>query len=76
MSNLKAEEKKGLTYIMRKKQLAITPFDKGQGFVVIERKKLVEKSEKEFQNVTLDTPDTTAAFQRKIQNKARDLKKE
>ena len=49
---------------------------KGQGFVVIEKEKLTEKAEKEFQNVKLDTPDTTEALERKLQNKLRELKKE
>ena len=75
-SNLTAEQKKGLTYLKKKDNLAVTPFDKGQGFVVIEKEKLVEKSEKEFQNVTLDTPDTTDSLERKLQNKLRELKKE
>ena len=58
------------------KDIAVTPFDKGQGFVSIEREKLVEKAEKEFQNVSMDTPNTTAALERKIQGKLRQIKKD
>ena len=75
-SNLSASQKRGLSFFKKNKQIAVTPFDKGQGFVVIEREKLVEKAEKEFQNVKMDTPDTTEALERKLQNKLRDLKKE
>ena len=75
-SNLTGEQKKGLAYLKKNRDLSVTPFDKGQGFVTIEKEKLVEKSEKEFQNVTLDTPDTTDTLERKIQKKCRDLKKE
>ena len=70
------EQKKGLSYLKKNKDIAVTPFDKGVGFVTIENKKLVEKSEKGFENVKLDTPDTTDAYERKIQNKLGDLKKE
>ena len=58
-SNLTHSQKKGLAYLKKKRDIAITPFDKGQGFVSIEREKLVEKAEKEFQNVSMDTPDNT-----------------
>ena len=40
------------------------------------RDKLIEKSEKEFSNVSLDTKDTTHTLQTKIQNKLRDLHKQ
>ena len=69
-------QKKGLAYLKGRKDLAITHFDKGQWFVSKEREKLVEKAEKEFQNVSLDTPDTTEALGRRIQNKIRNQKKE
>ena len=73
-SNLTSQQKKGLSYLKKNKEnIAVVPFDKGQGFVTIEREKLVEKSEKEFQNVTLDTRDTTNSLQTKIQTKLRDL---
>ena len=36
---------------VNKENIAVVPFDKGQGFVTIERDKLVEKSEKEFNKV-------------------------
>ena len=75
-SNLTASQRKGLSYLKNRKDLAITPFDKGQGFVSIEKEKLVEKAEKEFQNVSLDTPDTTGSLERKIQTKLRQLKKD
>ena len=54
----------------------IVSFDKGQGFVSIERDELVKKSEAEFSNVSLDTKDTTKALQTKIQNKLRELHKQ
>ena len=69
-SNLTSEQKKGLTYLKKHKdEIAIVPFDKGQGFVSISREKLIEKSEKEFSNVSLDTKDTTHTLQNKIQKK-------
>ena len=58
-----------------KKDLAIVPFDKGQGLVSIERDELVRKAEKEFKNVTLDTKDTTLALQNNMQGKLRGFKK-
>ena len=75
-SNLTNRQRKGLAYLKSRKDLAITPFDKGQGFASIEREKLVEKAEKEYQNVSLDTPDTTGTLERKIQAKLRKLKSE
>ena len=76
-SNLTADEKKGMSHLMSNKdKIAIVPFDKGQGFVCIDRKKLVEKVEKEFNNVSLDTKDTTQALQSKTQNKLRSLYKQ
>jgi hypothetical protein len=36
---------------------------------------LIKKAENEFRNVTLDTPDNTNKFERKIQGKLRDLYK-
>ena len=74
--NLTGPQRRALTELRKDKEIAITPFDKGQGFVVIEKEKLVEKAEKEIQNVTLDTPDTTSSLERKIQGKLRDLKKQ
>ena len=65
-SNLTNSQRKGLSYLKNKKDIAVTPFDKGQGFVSIEMEKLVEKAEKEFQNVSMDTPNTTTALERKI----------
>ena len=59
----------------KNKNISVTPFDKGQGFVSLDKEKLVEKSEKEFQNVKKDTPNTTGTLERKIKNKLRDLKK-
>ena len=51
-SNLSAQQKKGLSYLKKNKdKIAIVPFDKGQGFVSIERDELVKKSEAEFSNV-------------------------
>ena len=77
ISNLTSKEKKGLSYLRKNSdQLAIVPFDKGQGLVSIERKKLVEKSEKEFKNVSKDTKDTTQADEAKLQRKLRDLHKQ
>ena len=67
-SNLSTQQKKGLSYLKKNKdKIAIVPFDKGQGFVSIERDELVKKSEAEFSNVSLDTKDTTKALQTKIQ---------
>ena len=75
--NLTKEEQKGMSYLKKSKErLAIVPFDKGQGLVSIEREKLVEKSEKEFKNVSLDTEDTTKSHQTKIQRKTRELHKQ
>ena len=42
-SNLTSEQKKGLSYLKRRKELAVTPYDKGQGFVTREKDKLVSK---------------------------------
>ena len=76
-SNLTANQKKGLAHLKSKRdEIAIVPFDKGQGFVSIERKKLVEKVEKEFNNVSFDTKDTTQSLQTKTQNKLRELHKQ
>ena len=37
-SNLTSQQKKGLTYLKKNKEkIAVLPFDKGQGFVTIER---------------------------------------
>ena len=75
-SNLTPQQKKGLTYLRKNSdKLAVTPFDKGQGLVSIERDVLVEKSVKEFNNVTLDTKDTTRCLQTKMQGKLRELHK-
>ena len=50
---LTSQQKKGLTYLKKNEEkIAVVPFDKGQGFVTIEREKLIEKSEKEFKNGT------------------------
>ena len=76
-SNLTAEQKSGLSFLKaNREKIAIVPFDKGQGFVSIEREKLVAKAEKEFSKVTLDTRDTTQSLQSKIQSKLRDLNKQ
>ena len=42
----------------------------------IDREKLVEKAEKKFNNVSMDTKNTTNADQTKIQIKLRDLHKQ
>jgi hypothetical protein len=75
-SNLTHMQKKGLLFLKRNKDIAVTPFDKGQGFCTLERDKLVSKAQAEFKNVTLDTPDTTPSFERKIQKVLRRFKKE
>jgi hypothetical protein len=62
-SNLTSQQKLGLAYFNKNKELAVAPFDKGQGFVTLEREKLIKKSE----DVSLDTPDTTTSYERKIQ---------
>ena len=75
-TNLNAEQKKGMKFLKdNKEKIAIVPFDKGEGFASIEREKLNEKAEKEFNNVKMDTKDTTHTLQTKIQNKLRDLHK-
>ena len=69
-SNLTSDQKKGMAYLKKHKEdIAIVPFDKGEGFISIERKKLIEKSEKEFSNVKLDTKNTTQSHKTKIQGK-------
>ena len=74
-SNLTAEQRKGFAFLRKNQdKIAIVPFDKGQGLVSIEREKLVEKAE-EFNNVSLDTKNTTNADQIKTQGKLRDLYK-
>jgi hypothetical protein len=54
----------------------MTPFDKGLGFVTLERQELITKLKAEFKNVSMDTPDTTISFERKIQSELRGLHKE
>ena len=70
-SNLTSSQKKGLLFLKKHEKLTVAPYDKGQGFVVIEKQKLVDKAEAEFQNVEMDTPDTTDTLERKIQCKLR-----
>ena len=74
-SNLTASQRKGLAYL-KKENIAVVPYDKGVGFVTIEKDKLVEKAEAQFKNVTLDTRNTTESYERKIQAKIRDLHKQ
>ena len=73
--NLTSQQKKGLSFFSKQKNLSVAPFDKGQGFVVIKTNKLVEKAEKEFKNVKLDTPDTTTTQERKLQTNLREYLK-
>ena len=75
-SNLTAKQKKGVSFFKRNKALSVVPFDKGQGFGTLKTEKLVEKTEKEFTNVTLDTPNGTKTLETKIQKKLRELHKE
>jgi hypothetical protein len=75
-SNLTAQQKKGLNYFNRNKNIAVAPFDKGQGFVTLERGKLIDKAQAEFKNTSLDTKNSTAAYERKIQAKLREKHKE
>lgn len=75
-SNLTFQQRKGLTYLKSKKDISIAPYDKGVGFVVMEKEELVKKSEAEFKNVMLDTPDTTSSFEGKIQRTLRQLHRE
>ena len=75
-SNLTPSQRKGLSYLKGRKDLSITPFDKGQGFVTIETPKLIEKAEAEFKNTALDTPNKTTAYEGKIQRKLRQLHKD
>jgi hypothetical protein len=39
-SNLTSKQKVGLTFLKKNKDLAVTPFDKGVGFVTLEKKEL------------------------------------
>ena len=75
-SNLTSRQKKGLSYFKKNKALSVVPFDKGQGFSTLKTEKLTEKTEKEFKNVTLDTPNGTKSLETKIQKKLRTLHKE
>ena len=78
-SNLTSRQKKGLSYLKKKDNLSVLPFDKGQGFGTLKThgpNGLIEKTEKEFKNVTFDTPNGTKALETKIQKKLRALHKE
>ena len=57
-------------YLKKNKNLAIAPFDRGKGIVSLERDKLIEKATAEFKNTTMDTPNKTVKYERKIQNKS------
>ena len=74
--NLTAQQKRGLAFFKRNKQIAVCPFDKSQGFVTVEREKMIQKAEAEFKNNTMDTPNRTAAYESKIQRKLRQLHKD
>ena len=78
-SNLTSRQKKGLSFLKKNKTLSVLPFDKGQGFGTLKTEGpngLIEKTEKEFKNVTFDTPNNTKSLETKIQNKLRSLHKE
>jgi hypothetical protein len=64
-----------LTFLKRNKDLAVTPFDKGVGFVILVKKEL-KKAEADFKNVSLDTHDPITTFERKIQVTLRQLDKD
>ena len=78
-SNLTGRQKKGLAFFKKNKALSVVPFDKGVGFGTLKTEGpngLVEKTEKEFKNVTFDTPNNTKSLETKIQNKLRSLHKD
>jgi hypothetical protein len=64
-----------LLFLKNNKDLAVAPFDKGQGFVTLETTKLVHKAEAEFKNTTMDTRNKTTTYERKIQVTLRKLHK-
>ena len=77
--NLTQTEQKGLKQLQNKikeGEIAITPHDKGIGFVTLEPEKLKEKATSAFQNVTTNTPNRTKTVQGTIQRKLLKLKKE
>jgi hypothetical protein len=59
---------KSLNYFNRNKDVAVASLDKGQGFVTLERGKVIDTS--------LDTTNSTAAYERKIQAKLQEKHKE
>ena len=76
--NLTQTEQKGLKQLQNKikeGEIAITPHDKGIGFVTLEPEKLKEKATSAFQNVTTNTPNRTKTVQGTIQRKLLKLKK-
>ena len=78
-SNLTTTEKKGLKILKQKikdNEIAITPHDKGLGFVTLDPQSLKDKATAAFQNVTANTPDRTKTLEGSIQRKTLKLKKE
>ena len=73
-SNLTKQQKKGLSFFKRNPDIAVTPFDKGQGFVTIQKNELIKKAEAEFKNTEFDTANKTSSYEGKIQRKLRNLK--
>ena len=75
-SNLTYKERQGLSFFKKNEQLAVVPFDKGQGLVTIERNKLITKAEAEFQKTTMDTQNKTKQYEGKTQRVLRKLHKD
>ena len=75
-SNLTSKDRRGLGFLKRNDDIAVTPFDKGQGFVISKRSEMIRKAEAEFKNTTMDTQNKTAANEAKIQRTLRQLHKD
>ena len=65
-SNLTSQQKRGLNFLKKSKDISVTPFDKGQGFVTLETSKMIQKAEAEFKNTSLDTPNETTTYEGKF----------
>ena len=71
-NNLTETEQKGLKILqnkIKKKELSVNAYDKGQGFVTLELESLKSKAKAAFQNVTSDTEDRTKTVEGRIQRK-------
>ena len=74
--NLTAKERRGASFFRRNKNIAVTPFDKGQGLVTIDRTELIKKAEAEFKNTDFDTANKTSKFESQVQRSLRQLLKD